>query len=161
LLEPYLAAVMASGTFFFFARHSLLAGGFDHAIGLLPVTQALLMAGLLWTLLRSEAPGECRAGRLALVAGAVLAFVTVAIPLQLEKQWITIGWALQAAALAWLWRKIPHNGIVIWTSGLLLAVFSRLVLNPEIFSYHPRSAVPIFNWYLYTYLISAAACLAA
>src|SRR5262249_34279032 len=91
LLEPYLAAVVASATFFFFARHSLLAGGFDYAIGLLPVTQAALMAGLLWTLLHLEAPGERRTGRLALVAGAVLAFVTVAIPLQLEKQWITIG----------------------------------------------------------------------
>jgi hypothetical protein len=160
LLEPYLAAVMGSVTFFFYARHSLIAGGFAYAIGLLPVTQAALLAGLLWRLLRLEASGKRNLGRLALVAGAVLAFVTVAIPLQLEKQWITIGWALQAAGLAWLWRKIPHDGIVIWIAGLLVAVFSRLVLNPEIFSYYPRSTIPIFNWYLYTYLISAAAFLA-
>ena len=42
---------------------------------------------------------ERDAGRLALVAGAVLAFVTAAIPLQLDREWITLGWALLAAAL--------------------------------------------------------------
>lgn len=161
LIEPYLAAVMAGVPFFFFARHSLLAAGFADRIGLLPVAQAALMAGLLWRLLRLEPPGERTLGRLAMVAGAVLAFVTVAIPLQLEKQWITIGWALLAAALAWLWRRIPHNGLLAWTGGLMVAVFVRLVFNPAVFSYHPRGTMPIWNWYLYTYLVSAAAFFAA
>jgi uncharacterized membrane protein len=115
------------------------------------------MAGLLWKLLQLESPGERTPGRLAMVAGTVLAFITVAIPLQLEKQWITIGFALLAAALAWLWRRIPHNGLVYWTGGLLLTVFVRLVLNPEVFSYHPRAAMAILNWYLYTYVVSATA----
>ncbi len=161
LLEPYLATVMASGAFFFFARQSLTAGGFAEGIGVLPVTQSLLMAGLLWKLLRLQAPGERAQGRLAMVAGSVLAFITVAIPLQLDKQWITIGWALLAAALAWLWRKIPHTGLMYWSASLLLAVLVRLVFNPQVFSYHPRSSMPILNWYLYTYLISAMAFFAA
>ena len=38
---------------------------------------------------------------------SALAFVTVAIPLQLEHQWITIGWALEGAALAWLLHAHP------------------------------------------------------
>jgi uncharacterized membrane protein len=156
LLEPYLAAVMASVPFFFFARHSLMAAGFGDRIGILPVGQAVLMAGLLWRLLHLEPPGERSLGRLAMMAGAVLAFITVAIPLQLEKQWITIGWALLAAALAWLWRRIPHQGLLLWTVGLLAAVFVRLVFNPAVFSYHPRGTVPIWNWYLYTYVVCAA-----
>ncbi|HEY0591616.1 MAG TPA: DUF2339 domain-containing protein, partial [Thermoanaerobaculia bacterium] len=36
-------------------------------------------------------------------------------------------------------------------------VFARLVLNPAVFSYHPRSAVAIVNWYFYTYAVAAAA----
>jgi len=94
--------------------------------------------------------------RVALVAAAVQAFVTLAIPLQLEKQWITLGWALQAAALAWLNRRIPHRGLVVWLTGLLLAVFVRLTVNPAVLAYHPRSATPVLNWYLYTYLVAAA-----
>jgi uncharacterized membrane protein len=119
------------------------------------------MALLLRRLLAIE-PGHHRdRGRLALVAGAALAFVTVAIPLQLDKQWITIGWALEGTALAWLYRRIGHRGL-LWTSaGLLGAAFVRLALNPEVLRYAPRSAVPVFNWYLYTYLLCAAALVAA
>jgi uncharacterized membrane protein len=156
-LGPYLAAVAAGVPFFLFARHALVAGGFADRIGLLPLTQALLMAGLLWKLLQLEPPGKRAMGRLAMVAGSVLAFVTVAIPLQLEKQWITIGWALLAAALAWLWRRIPHWGLLVWTSGLMAGVFIRLVFNPAVFEYHARGTTPIVNWYLYTYLVAAAA----
>jgi uncharacterized membrane protein len=36
-------------------------------------------------------------------------------------------------------------------------VFVRLVLNPAVFYYHPRGGMPVLNWYLYTYLVSAAA----
>jgi uncharacterized membrane protein len=91
------------------------------------------------------------------VAAAVLAFVTAAIPLQLEKQWITIGWALEAAALAWLHRRIPHRGLLVAVAGLATAVFVRLALNPDVFVYYPRGGMRIWNWYLYTYLVSAAA----
>jgi hypothetical protein len=159
--QPWLAAILASAPFFFAARPALVAGGYGPMIGALPLAQALAMALLLRRLLAIEPEQHRDAGRLALVAGAALAFVTVAVPLQLEKQWITIGWALEGAALAWLFRRIRHRGL-LWTSaGLLGAAFVRLALNPEVLRYAPRSAVPIFNWYLYTYLVCAAALGAA
>jgi len=160
LREPYLAAVLASVPFFLFARQALVAGGFGPWIGALPVAQAVALALLLAEMRRSEAavaPAERDRGRLALVAGAVLAFVTAAIPLQLDREWITIGWALLAAALAWLYTRIPHRGLLAWTAALLIAVFVRLAANPAVLSYHPRGGMPILNWYLYTYLLSAAA----
>jgi len=156
-LAPYLAAVLASVPFFFLARQSLMAGGFGHVIGILPVIQAILLGVLLINLLRIEAPGERALGRLALVAGTALAFITVAIPLQLEKEWITIGWALEGAALAWLYGKIPHRGLLLASSGLMVAVFVRLALNPSVLTYSPRGSLRLWNWYLYTYLVSAAA----
>ncbi len=91
----------------------------------------------------------------------MLAFVTAAIPLQLEKQWITIGLALLCAALAWLYHRVPHTGLLAWAGGLAVAVFARLALNPAVLSYHPRQGVPILNWYLYAYLVCAAALLLA
>jgi len=160
LRQPWLAAVLASAAYFFLARLNLEELGFGSVIGLLPLLQAGALAFLLRQLLELEPPGERDLGRVALVAGAVLAFVTVAIPLQLEKQWITIGWALLAAALAWLYGRIPHRGLLLWTGALAAVVFVRLSLNPAVLTYHPRAAVPVWNWYLYTYLVAATALLA-
>jgi hypothetical protein len=159
--DPYLAAVLASVMFFFAARAALNAGQYGWMVGALPVAEGAVMALLLRQLLRIEVAGERDLGRLALVAGTALAFVTVAIPLQLERQWITIGWALEGVALAWLFRKIPHRGLLYTALALLAAVFVRLAMNPEILSYEPRGAFRIFNWYLYAYLICAAAFLSA
>lgn len=108
-----------------------------------------------------SALGDYRRDQLALVAGAALAFITAAIPLQLDKQWITIGWALETLALAWLYRRIPHRGLLLFAFGLGAAVTIRLSLNRAIFDYHPRGAVRIFNWYLYAYLVSALSLLGA
>ncbi|HEX3131138.1 MAG TPA: DUF2339 domain-containing protein, partial [Thermoanaerobaculia bacterium] len=161
LREPWVAAVLASVAFFLLTLEDLRQLGFADVIGLLPVLQAAALAVLLRRLLTLEPAGERDPGRLALVAGAVLAFVTVAIPLQLEKQWITLGWALLAAALAWLYGRIPHRGLLWWTFGLAAAVFVRLSLNPAVLSYHPRAEMAVWNWYLYTYLVAAGALLVA
>jgi uncharacterized membrane protein len=126
-------------------------------MGLLPLALALGLALVLARLLTlGVPPGEDRA-RLALVAGAVLAFVTVAIPLQFEREWLTLGWALLGASLAWLFGRIPHRGLVWWAGGLFAAVFLRLAMNPAVLAYHPRAAAPFFNWYLAVYGVAAAA----
>ncbi|HYC59812.1 MAG TPA: DUF2339 domain-containing protein [Thermoanaerobaculia bacterium] len=155
-LQPYLAAVIASATFFFFARDAMVRADLNSMIGVLPVAQAIVLMIVLLRLLRSE-PAETRdLGRLAIVAGAALAFITAAIPLQLDKQWITIGWALEGAALVWLFTRIPHRGLVAWAGALLIAAFVRLVFNPAVLNYHASSGRAIINWYLYTYLVAAA-----
>ncbi len=158
---PYLAAVLASVPFFFLARSSILDAGWGGAIGLLPLAQAAALVVLLARLLALEPPAQRTLGRLALVAGAALAFVTLAIPLQLDKEWITIGWAVEGVALAWLYTRIPHKGLLWWSTGLQAAVFVRLTLNDAVLAYHPRSGVPILNWYLYTYLVAAASAFGA
>ncbi len=159
-VEPYVAAVVASGAFFFQARQAMILGGYGWMIGALPVVQAALIASHLAQLVRLERAGAARAlGRLALVAGAALGFVTVAIPLQLERQWITVGWALEAAALAWLYGRIPHRGLLMATAALFAVVFVRLAANPSVLTYEPRGEMRIWNWYLYSYLICAAAML--
>ena len=80
-----------------------------------------------------------------------LCFITLIFPIQFSNQWITIGWALEGAALLWLFQRLPHPGLRLTGVGLLAAAFVRLALNPAVLSYHARSAAPILNWYLYTY----------
>jgi uncharacterized membrane protein len=158
---PHMATVLASVLYFFQARGSIEAGGYGAFIGALPVIEAGLLALVLAGLVRLEHRGLPRTkeeiARVALTAGAALGFVTLAIPLQLERNWITIGWALEGAALAWLYSRVPHKGLLLFTLGLFAAVFVRLALNPEVLRYEPRGEMRIWNWYLYTYLLCAAA----
>jgi uncharacterized membrane protein len=156
-LHPYLAAVIGSGVFFGFAYDALVKMGYKPYIGALPVVQAILMLVVLARLLQIERDLERLLSRLALVAAAVLGFLTLAIPLQLDKEWITLGWALEGAAVVWLFTRIPHRGLLLWGGALLGVAFVRLTLNPALFLYHPRSSTAIVNWYLYAYLVAAAA----
>jgi uncharacterized membrane protein len=155
--EPYLAAVAASAVFFPLFRTALVDGGYRSAMGLLPLVLALGLAVLLARLLTLGVPPEEDRSRLALVAGAVLAFVTVAIPLQFEREWLTLGWALLGAGLAWLYGRIPHRGLVMWSGGLFAAAFMRLAMNPAVLTYHARATAPLLNWYLAVYGVAAAA----
>jgi uncharacterized membrane protein len=154
--DPFMAAIAASVMAFFAARAAFIAGELDWMIGVIPIVEGAVLALLLRLLLKIEPSGDRDLGRLALVAGDALAFVTVAIPLQLRQQWITIGWALEGAALAWLYRRIPHRGLLYSAVVLLATVFARLALNPEVFYYEPRG-MRVVNWYLYTYVICAGA----
>jgi uncharacterized membrane protein len=160
-LNPYLAPVLASAAFFGFAYDALVDMGYKRYIGALPVFQAILLLLLLTRLLQIERDVAKTLSRLALIAGAALAFITLAIPLQLDKEWITVAWALEGAALIWLYHRIPHRGLLLWGSGLLAVVVVRLTLNPAVLSYHPPQHTAILNWYLYTYLVAAVSLFAA
>jgi uncharacterized membrane protein len=89
--------------------------------------------------------------QLAWFGGVALFFITLIFPIQFDRQWITIGWALEGAALLWLFHRLPHPGLRLTGVGLLTAAFVRLAFNPAVLAYHPRAATPVFNWYLYAY----------
>jgi hypothetical protein len=134
----------------------------DAAIGLPPLLLgafAVAAAARARTLWPVEHPR--RTSALAWLCGAALALVTAAIPLQVEKEWITIGWALEGAALLYLWTSLDHVGVKYTALALLLAVTVRLVGNPEVLQYYPRPAWRIVNWLAYGYLVPAAALVVA
>ena len=86
----------------------------------------------------------------ALAAGAT-ACAALAVPAELERQWITVAWALQVAALAWLARRlrVPTLRALAWPLAGL--VFLRLLLNPAVVESYPTGELPILNWLLYGY----------
>jgi uncharacterized membrane protein len=92
---------------------------------------------------------------------SLLFFITFIFPIQFDRQWLTLGWALEGAALIWLNRRAPAKWIVVLGSVLLTIAFARLAANPLIFRYYERSGIPLLNWYLYSYGIVAAALFAA
>lgn len=149
---PWAVAALAGPVHFTLIYRLVKATWPNPVMGLLPAAFAIPpLIGLL-VLLRDRRPAQ-----LAWFGGATLFFVTLIFPVQFERQWITIGWALEGAALLWLWHRVPHNGLRLVGVGLLCAAFARLALNPAVLDYHPRAATAIWNWYLYTYGAVAAA----
>ena len=54
---------------------------------------------------------KSRLAQLAWFGGVALFFITLIFPIQFQRQWITIGWALEGAALLWLFHRVPHPGL--------------------------------------------------
>ena len=133
----------------------------DGAIGVLPLLLAVLLVGAL-ALQRTRGP-DASLGTLpqAWAASAALGLVAAAVPLQLDHEWLTIGWALEGVAVLLLWKRLDHPGLKYFALALFAAVCARLLLNPYIFGYGDRGPWRIVNWIAYTYLVPAAALFAA
>src|SRR5947207_2585109 len=84
------------------------------------------LLGFLMLLKRTPIASSARNAQLALFGGAALFFITLIFPIQFDRQWITMGWALEGAALCWLFRRVPHPGLRIAGIALLLISFARL-----------------------------------
>jgi len=134
----------------------------DAAIGVLPLalgTLTLVAARRAQALFAGD--DEARTRLLAWFLGVTTAFVTVAIPLQLEREWITIGWALEGAALVVLWQRLEHPGLKYVGVALLAAATFRLIANGAVLDYYPRPAWRLVNWLAYAYLVPATALFVA
>jgi len=132
------------------------------AIGALPILLAVVSLGAAVAARRQWSAGDPQHKRsLVWFLAVALGLVSLAIPLQLEREWITIGWALAGFAFLALWRRLDHAGLKYCGLALLAATSVRLVGNSSVLHYHQRAAVPIVNWLMYTYLVPAAALLAS
>jgi uncharacterized membrane protein len=159
---PWAAAALAGPLHFYLVYDVIRSAYPSHIPGLVPLAFALpSLLGLLVVLKRTLRTSPARSAQLALFGGAALFFITLIFPIQFDRQWITVGWALEGAALCWLFHRVPHPGLRLTGVVLLVAVFARLALNPAVLSYHPRAAFPILNWYLYTYGIATVCLFAA
>jgi len=158
---PWLAAALAAPAFFPVMHRAFVAAWGKAWIGLLPLALAALsVAALAAGRAEFARPGRdarLRLRHLAAFGAVALGFVTVAIPLQLDRQWITVGWALEALAVWWLFGRLPHAGLKYLGASLLVAVGVRLLVNAEVLHYQERGR-PVFNWLLYTYGVPALCC---
>ncbi len=161
-IGPWAAAALA-GPLNFYPVYDVIHSAYPSRFpGLVPLAFVLpSFLGLLLLLKRTPLTSPARNAQLALFGGAALFFITLIFPIQFDRQWITVGWALEGAALCWLFRRVPHPGLRLTGVVLLVIVFGRLALNPAVLNYHPRAAFPILNWYLYTYGIATVCLFAA
>ncbi len=158
-IAPWVGSALA-GIGHFLLIHPLVRESFPEMsgkMGIVPLAFAIPSILSMRSLIRNIANMDSNHQRqLAWIGGVALLFITLIFPIQLSRQWLTVSWALEAAALVWLFRKVPHPGLKWTAMSLLATAFIRLTLNPAIFTSYPRSGMAIFNWHLYTYGIVIA-----
>jgi hypothetical protein len=149
---PWIASALAAPAHFLLVYELVCRAWPNGYMGAIPAAFALpALAAVVGALRAVPADSPRRLDVLAWFGGVALLFITLVFPIQFDRQWITLGWALEGAALLWLFHRVPHGGLRLAGVGLLLAAFARLALNPAVLEYHPRAAAPILNWYLYAY----------
>jgi len=157
LTGPWAIAALSGIAQFALVYHALKPDWPVDFRGAIPALFALPPLYGVFLMLRTPPDNPARLNQLAWFGGVTLAFITLVFPIQFERQWLTVAWALEGAALLWLFHRVPHPGLRATGTVLLVVAFARLALNPAVFSYHARSETPIFNWYLYAYgLVTAA-----
>ncbi len=107
----------------------------------------------------AEPDRDARLAVAALAAGATF-FISAAVPFELDRFALTVAWALEVAALAWIGERLRVRELR-WLAGVLAAlVLARLLVNPALFDY-PLNATPILNWILFGYGVPLLAFWAA
>jgi uncharacterized membrane protein len=124
--------------------------------GLISIALALpfLVAAERLTRWRESMPGATEA--LGYCAAGVAFFIAIAIALELRREWITVAYAVEFAAVASIAAHLGLHAMRRLCWLLLAAVIVRFVLNPEVLTY-PLGVTPIFNWILWGYGLVIAA----
>ncbi len=96
-----------------------------------------------------------------LVSGLVLVFITIAIPVQLDGNWVTLLWAFEAALLFWIGRKknVPVYEYLSYPL-MVLALFSLLQdwsASYSVSQYNRPTIKPILNITFITSILFLAA----
>jgi uncharacterized membrane protein len=153
------AAAALAGPVHIYLLHGVWkALGWGDWIGFLPALLAVVYLAGVAEARRIVVPEDTnRSAVLAWMGGVALFFISLIFPMAFDKEWITLGWALEGAALVWLYGRVEQRGLKMWGAALLLIAFARLALNPAALTYHARTETAVFNWYLYAYG-AAAGC---
>jgi uncharacterized membrane protein len=158
LTGPWAVAAVSGLAHFWMIYQALKPGWSADFLGAVPALFAVApLASLALVLRTGPADHPARLNQLAWFGGVALFFITLIFPIQFERQWLTVAWALEGAALLWLFHRVPHPGLRAVGAVLLGAAFVRLALNPAVLDYHMRGDTALLNWYLYAYGLATAA----
>ena len=141
--------LIAINPFVFFATAYHLLNPFYHDwMGVFAIAMALQYAGAAKLLLDRTILN--RAESLSLI-GIALTFVTIAIPVQLRSNWITIAWAIEALTMLWVGIETKLRRLHISSCALFVLALGKLVfwdtpLNRPMFT-------PVFNRYFLSSLL--------
>ncbi|HXI42334.1 MAG TPA: DUF2339 domain-containing protein, partial [Bryobacteraceae bacterium] len=160
LQVPELLVLSLNAVAYYGAVYKLLIVDYHAYLGLFTVALGGLYVALGLELWR-QAPPESRDERPALLAlGVALTLITLAAPIQFTGYRITLGWAVEAAALTWIGKRARSERMV-WAA---LCIFGLVVLRLWLIDswiYATPAYATVWNARFLTFLVSSAALWAA
>jgi len=138
------ALLLLANPFVFFATAYHLLNPTHHDwMGAFAIIMALLYAGIAKLLL---ARGVKSRRDILLLIAVALTFVTIAIPIQLSSNWITIAWAVEGVAILWAGLEIQSVRLRAHAFGLFVFAFFKFLFWDTPYGYRP-AFTPVFNRY--------------
>jgi uncharacterized membrane protein len=152
------ATLLLVNPFVFFATIYYLFNTTHHTwMGAFAIVMALLY-GLAAKLMQARVDGSRR--EVLLLVVVALTFVSIAIPIQLRANWITIAWAVEALAILWAGLQIRSARLRAHAFILFAITFGKFLLWDTPYGVRP-SFTPVFNSYFLSSLIVIACFLGA
>jgi len=156
-----LSVFAVNGAVYYASSYYLL--NTDHRLWLGPLAALVAASYLAFGIfLHRRADAKSSDTRPVLLAlGAALSFITLAIPIQFTGFTITIAWALQAAALAWIASRLASTRTFIGSAFVFGLVIVRLLLFESEALVDPHSYSLLWNSRFLTFAVSSIAMLLA
>jgi uncharacterized membrane protein len=138
-----LLVMVVNAAAYFAASYSLLNPNYHAYMGLFAAVLAgvnLLLARLVWN---PEARQERDSWPAQLALAVTLTFLTLAVPIQFAGFRITIAWAVEGAALAWISMRFQSTRMSIGASLVLVLTALRLFTVDSVY-YAGQKNLPLF-----------------
>ncbi|MBC8754468.1 DUF2339 domain-containing protein [Kordia sp. YSTF-M3] len=138
-------------TFFFYTLGYFILDRHDigeQFLGLFTLINALLHCVVAVLLSRQK---EIDKNLFYLIVGLAIAFITIAIPVELDGNWVTILWVFQAAILFWIGRTKNHAIYEKLSYPLMLLAFLSIIQDWSVlyvtqYDYYSETSItPILN----------------
>lgn len=159
MFEPISISMLLSNSFIFYGiGYDLLSGNsYTHLLGLFTVLNGACHFLAAYAINKNKSVDR---NIFYLVTGLVLVFITIAIPVQLDGEWVTLMWVGESALLFWIgkdkqiafYERLSYPLMILgfislfmdWNNISSLGIYS----NPE------KSITPVFNIGFFTSLFS-------
>ncbi|MEW5979208.1 MAG: DUF2339 domain-containing protein [Acidobacteriota bacterium] len=123
-----LALISLNGSSYFLWTYGLLEGKYFHLLGFFALLMAAAYTGLA-SFLRKRAEQDTYLFLVTLGLG--LTFITLAIPIQLKQNWITIGWSMEAVVLTVIGLRLNEKRTRLAALLILALVSLRLLFYDQ------------------------------
>jgi uncharacterized membrane protein len=152
-----LAVMAVNAAAYFGASYYLLNPSYHAYMGLFAAALGglnLLLARVIWN---PDATEEKDTWPALLAVAVTLAFLTLAVPIQFAGFRITIAWALEGAALAWISARFRSTRMSIGASVVLLLAVWRLFMVDAIYYAGIKDVALLVNPRFLTFAVTAIA----